>query len=160
MIRTTKRFNRAIEKLYAAFHDGSLNPECCRQCAVGNICDNTDTWKHLTTAHGSGKLSYLGYLNETLGRKIYGFKPSELLKIETAFLKACGYAIPFKKSTGPNKLTKDHLFDGLVAAVDALCEIENIPSVMDCGILFDYSKTGQTECVSESKIDEVEVVTA
>lgn len=143
-MKTSKRFDRAIKKLYTAFHENTLNPECCYQCAVGNICDNTDTWKYLTEAHGSNTLSELGRLNERFGRRVFGYRPSELLRIETAFLEACGYEVPFQKSK--NEIpSKDVLFDGLVAAVAVLCDIENIPRVMDCDRLFDYSKTKPQE---------------
>ncbi|MFK7833062.1 MAG: hypothetical protein AB8B52_07290 [Winogradskyella sp.] len=39
---TSTRFDSAIDKLYAAFHSNTLNPEDCKQCAVGNIVDNQD----------------------------------------------------------------------------------------------------------------------
>jgi len=53
----TKRLEQALHKLYTSFYDGTLNPECCYACAVGNICDNRDMWKHFTEAHGSLKLN-------------------------------------------------------------------------------------------------------
>ena len=53
----TYRFDQAIKKLYNAFHSDSLHPECCKQCAVGNILDNTDSWKHLSNEHGSLELN-------------------------------------------------------------------------------------------------------
>jgi len=132
------RFDRAITKLYEAFHTDRLNPLCCKQCAVGNICDNTDLWKHLVKAHGSTELSYLGKLNETFGRKVYGYAPSELLQIEVAFLRACGYELPLHLTTNKPKLDKDKLFRGLVATVAVLCDLEGIPNVMDCSALFDF----------------------
>lgn len=140
-MKTSKRFDRAIKKLYEAFHNNTLNPECCIQCAVGNICDNTDAWRLLTSAHGSVELSYLGKLNEAFERKIFGYKPSELIQIEAVFLKACGFEIPLKSgSKKPKKpLSKDSLFKGLTATVNYLCVLENIPPVMDCSVLFDFT---------------------
>ena len=46
-MKTTKRFDLAIQKLYQAFHNNTLNPDDCKLCAVGNILDNNDNWKHL-----------------------------------------------------------------------------------------------------------------
>lgn len=137
---TSKRFDLAIEKLYKAFHAEELNPMCCKQCAVGNICDNTDSWRLLTDTHGSTNLNYIGAVNEAYGRRINGYTPYELLKIEAVFLQACGYSLPFsQRSIKPkNPTSKETLFDGLCAVVDFLCVLEGIPNVMDCGKLFDF----------------------
>src|SRR5690606_19526586 len=78
---TTKRFEKAVTKLYKAFHDDKLNPECCKQCAVGNICDNFDAWRYFTDSHGGTTLNYVGKVNEAFGKRINGYLPSELLKI-------------------------------------------------------------------------------
>ena len=93
-MKTSARLEQAISKLYTAFHNNTLNPECCKSCAVGNILDNTDTWKHLTEGHGSLNLTYVGKVNEAFGRKLNGYSPLELLKIEAAFLSGCGYKLP------------------------------------------------------------------
>lgn len=137
---TSQRFDLAIEKLYKAFHQGTLNPECSNHCAVGNICDNKDAWKNLTDKHGSTKLNYVGLVNENLGRRINGYKPSELLQIEATFLKACGYSLPYSsKSQGkPKHFSNDILFDGLCAVVQILCVLEGIPNIMDFRKLFDF----------------------
>jgi|SRR5699024_8261285 len=146
-MKTSKRFDRAIEQLYRAFHDNTLNPECCRQCAVGNICYNTDTWRLLTPAHGSVELSYLGKLNETFGRKIGGYSPSELLGIEAVFLKALGYELPLtRESKKPLKpLSKDLLFWGLSETVSHLCRLDGISDVMDPSRLFDFEPERKPE---------------
>lgn len=137
-MKTTTRFNQAIEKLYKAFHNNTLNPECCNQCAVGNILDNTDAWKHLSDFHGSTQLNYLGLVHQNLGRKFNGYSPIELLQIEATFLKACGYTLPLHHSNKKPKLTPENLFNGLEAVVKLLCQFDNVPNVMDCSILFDY----------------------
>jgi hypothetical protein len=139
-MKTTPRLEQAITKLYIAFHKGLLNPECCKSCAVGNICDNTDTWKYLTEIHGSLKLSYLGKLNENFGRKIYGYSPKELLQIELVFLKGCGYSVPLlRNSKRPEDPTnKDLLFNGLSETVEFLCKLDNVPNVMDYSKLFEF----------------------
>ena len=139
----SNRFDSAIEKLYKAFHDGTLNPECCNHCAVGNICDNTDAWKHLTDIHGSTKLNYVGLVNENFDRRFQGYKPSELLGIEAAFLKGCGYSLPLtsKSRNAGDFSDRDTLFNGLCFAVAYLCQLEKIPNVMDCRAIFDFEPT-------------------
>ncbi len=137
-----KRLDDAIKKLYIAFHSDGLNPECCYKCAVGNILDNKDAWKHLTDIHGSLKLSYLGRVHQNLGRKFNGYSPLELLQLEAVFLKACGYSIPFGRfgNNPAEKLTKDILFEGLSATVDFLCGLDNISNIMDYSVIFNYSE--------------------
>ncbi len=141
-MKTTKRLDAALEKLYTAFHNSTLNPECCNHCAVGNICDNTDSWKHLSDDHGSLQLNYVGLVHENLGRKFHGYTPSELLKIEAEFLKGCGYSLPLThKSQRPkNPTSKETLFNGLSAGIGYLCALDNVKNIMDYSPLFSNSE--------------------
>ncbi len=141
MMKTTARLEHAITKLYIAFHSNMLHPECCNSCAVGNICNNTDTWKYLTDVHGSVELNYLGKLNENFGRKINGYSPKELLQIEVVFLKGCGYNVPLiRGSKRPeNPKDKDLLFKGLCDTVEFLCKLDHVPNVMDYSKLFEFA---------------------
>ena len=127
------RLESALEKLYLAFYEGTLNPENCCHCAVGNICDRVDSWKYFTDRHGSVKLNYLGRLNENLGKRINGYSPLELLGIEAVFLKGCGYTFDSRqKLLKPAKMvTSDMMFRGLCNVVDFLCELEGMDNVMD-----------------------------
>ena len=43
-MKTTERFEKAVTKLYNAFHKGKLNAMYCDACAVGNMCDNDSSW--------------------------------------------------------------------------------------------------------------------
>jgi len=144
-METTQRFERAIKKLYTAFHSNTLNPECCRQCAVGNILDNNDSWKHLSDYHGSDKLNYVGMVHQNLGRTFNGYTPLELLNIEITFLKACGYELPLlHNNKKPENPTHKHiLFEGLCAVITFLCHLDDIPNVMDYAKLFEFEKAPQ-----------------
>lgn len=139
-METSIRFDKAINKLYTAFHNGTLIPECSKQCAVGNILDNSNSWTHLTDYHGSSTLNYVGLVNEKFGRKWNGYKPSELIRIEAAFLKGCGYSLPLNhKSYRPeNPTAKEILFEGLCATVSFLCDLDGLPDAMDYTQLFDF----------------------
>lgn len=139
-MKTTHRFEQAITKLYVAFHNGKLNPDYCKSCAVGNICDNTDTWNYLTDAHGSLNLSYIGKLNENFGRKIHWYSPKELLQIEVVFLKGCGYDVPISMNSKrpENPTNKALLFEGLSATVEFLCKLDKAHNVMDYSKLFEF----------------------
>lgn len=139
-MKTSKRFENAIEKLYLAFHNNTLNPECCKQCAVGNILNNTESWKYLSDDHGSTQLNYIGKFHQNLGRRFNGYTPIELLSIESVFLRACGYTVPLhhKNSKPKNTTHKETLFKGLSAVVSHLCRLEGIANIMDYSKLFEY----------------------
>lgn len=136
----TTRLELALTKLYTAFHNGELHPECAKSCAVGNICDNNDSWQNLTDRHGSLVLNYVGRVNQTFSRKINGYLPLELLKIEAEFLKGCGYILPlnYKTKKNINPTDKEVQFNGLCAAIAFLCELDGIPNIMDYSKLFEY----------------------
>lgn len=145
-MKTTSRFEAAVQKLYTAFHNNSLNPECCTQCAVGSILGGSDAWRHLSDHHGSFQLNYVGKVHEMMGRRFNGYLPSELLRIENAFLKGCGYQLPLHHTHFKplNPKDKDLLFDGLCATLTVLCKLDSNPDTMDVSALFQY-KTKQPE---------------
>lgn len=138
-MKTSIRLEQALIKLYKAYHSNNLNPEDCAACAVGNILDNHDSWKHLSNQHGSLELSYVGRVHQNLGRKFNGYTPQEILQIEKVFLDACGFKTPLchynKKPENPT--ANEVLFNGLAAVVDLLCALDNIPNVMDFSKLFE-----------------------
>ncbi|WP_298554847.1 Na(+)-translocating NADH-quinone reductase subunit F [uncultured Algibacter sp.] len=138
-MKTTSRIESAIKKLYIAFHNNTLNPECCKQCAVGNILDNTDSWKHLSDFHGNLKLNYVGIIHQNLGRKFNGYSPLDLLKIEASFLQGCGFQLPLhhKNFKPKNPTDKDILFNGLSEVIKLLCELDGVANVMDYTKLFE-----------------------
>ncbi|CAM1351486.1 Na(+)-translocating NADH-quinone reductase subunit F [Tenacibaculum crassostreae] len=137
-----KRLEQALIKLYNAFHNDELNPECCSACAVGNILDNQDSWKHLTNGHGSLELSYVGRVHQNLGRKFNGYTPFELLQIEKVFLEACGFMVPLchYNPKPQNTTNKEILFNALCAVVAYLCKLEDIANVMDYAKVFEYEE--------------------
>lgn len=138
----SRRFDRAIEKLYIAFHNNTLHPECSKQCAVGNICNNTDSWRHLSDRHGSTTLNYVGLVNQNFGKRFFGYTPLELLQIEAIFLKACGYSLPLNhKGTRPDDPTdKEILFKGLSAVIHFLCSLDDIDDPLDFSKLFETER--------------------
>ncbi|WP_179005078.1 Na(+)-translocating NADH-quinone reductase subunit F [Winogradskyella forsetii] len=148
-MKTSVRFDHAIHKLYTAFHNKTLNPDDCKQCAVGNIMDNKDSWKHLTDSHGSTKLNYVGLVHQNLGRRFNGYSPIEVLQIESAFLKGCGYHFTAQQRLfKPESVNDTKLFNGLSAVVSQLCRFDGIDDVMDCSILFEFDdSTSELELV-------------
>jgi len=139
---TSPRLDNALKKLYKAFHENTLHPECCKQCAVGNILDRTDSWKHLTDAHGSVVLNYVGLVNQNFGKRFGGYTPLELLKIEAEFLKGCGYSLPLnRRGIKPqNPTDKEILFNGLCKTIEFLCKLDGVENVMDYSKVFEKDK--------------------
>lgn len=157
-MKTTQRFDQAVTKLYHAFQKGTLHPESCTQCAVGNILDNKDSWKYLSDTHGSTELNYVGLVNQNLGKRFNGYSPIELLQIEMAFLRGCGYTLPLQlNKISKKQLNNDLLFKGLEAVVTQLCTFDKLPNLLDCSKLFDYERKQQ---VAENKNDDDVVVLA
>jgi len=127
-------------KLYNAFHNNRLDPEDCTACAVGNILNNHDSWKHLSNEHGSLQLNYIGTVHQQLGRTFNGYSPQEILQVEKIFLEACGFKTPLchYNSKPPNPRNKELLFNGLCAVITFLCKLDHIPNIMDYSKLFEY----------------------
>ncbi|NRA91388.1 MAG: Na(+)-translocating NADH-quinone reductase subunit F [Psychroserpens sp.] len=138
-MKTPNRLENAIKKLYVAFHNNELHPECCKSCAVGNILDRTDAWKHLSDYHGSTTLNYVGVVHQNLGRRFNGYTPYELLQIEATFLRACNYQLPLSRDhfKPDNPQDKELLFEGLCEVVKFLCRLDGVPNVMDYTRLFE-----------------------
>ena len=138
----TERLEQALIKLYNAFHNDELNPECCSACAVGNILDNDNGWKDFSIVHGSLKLTYLGSVHQKSGKTFNGYTPLEILQIEKVFLEACGFILPLchYNPKPKNVRSKETLFNGLSAVVCFLCDLDGISNVMDYSKIFEYER--------------------
>lgn len=127
------RLELALQKLYNAYNNDTLHPEDACQCAVGNILNQTDSWKHFSDDHGSLQLNYVGKVNELVGKKFQGYTPTEILQIEFAFLQGCGYSLPLKhngfKPTNPKD--RNVLFDGLCNAIQVLCKLDGVTNCLE-----------------------------
>jgi hypothetical protein len=137
-MKTTKRFENAVMKLYKAFHENRLNATDCTACAVGNICDNSDDWKNnfghaLCLDYNNGLILKLEEYPKT--KTAYfknGYNQDELHNVEKVFL---NYWLNKPHSSG--KTDKDLQFKGLCAVVEYLAELDNIPNPMDYSRLFE-----------------------
>ena len=124
-----KRFTDAVTKLYNAFHKGKLSQSDCKYCAVGNICDGNDSWAGVV---GVGSVfarektaSFFEDLKHNEVTLNTGYSLFELSSIESFFMNAA--------------LTdsKEYQFKGLCAVIEYLCELDNIPNIMDFTSLFE-----------------------
>jgi len=142
-MKPSNRLETAILKLYNAYNNDQLHPEDACRCAVGNILDQKDFWKHLSDSHGTSKLNYVGEIHERVGRKFNGYSPKELLEIEIAFLEGCGYSLPYSHTSSKpvDPTHPDILFYGLVHTVKKLCAMDGIENFMDLERLFQTIRT-------------------
>jgi hypothetical protein len=131
------RLENAITKLYPAFHNGLLDALDCGMCAVGNMCNGGVNWDS-NPLFARNKI-FGAYCKEIITdeeiaegiKEIQstGYSAEELANVELIFLNACER----------RKGTKEQQFKGLCAVVEYLCELDNIPNVMD------YTKLFETE---------------
>jgi hypothetical protein len=127
-MKTTKRFENAVMKLYNAFHENTLDSFDCQNCAVGNICDNNSNWANarLTVSEGWDYNNKIA--KETALKSNYSLKELEI--VEGIFVKEVPYEL---------KTDKETQFKGLCAVVEYLAGLDNIPNPMD------YTKLFETE---------------
>jgi hypothetical protein len=136
-MKTTKRFENAVMKLYNAFHENRLNGLKCEACAVGNMCDNDYRWNSDRDSIIANRNIPLNYQEKT------GYSAFELRNIEYLFMmglrvKKLGEIPDTPKWSNTDK-DKDAQFKGLCAVVEYLAELDNIPNPMD------YTKLFETE---------------
>lgn len=128
----SSRLDSALNTLYQGFYGGNLHPEDACRCAVGTLTGGWSAWKHFSDFHGSESLNYVGKVHEGLGRRYAGYLPSELLRIEAAFLSGCGYQLPLDhKSVRPEDPQDTQvIYNGLLAAIGELCRLDGVPDLV------------------------------
>lgn len=143
-MKTPERFNRAIKALVDAYFNNELMKGSCSHCAVGNIVAacNPDLikehsqhpnwvrslWSYVFMTDTSGdqrveQRNYRDYARETIDNTGYSWR--ELAKVEKAFEKNTVYGHP-EYNNLPNSLISFDQYNGLMAVVDVLCEIEGM----------------------------------
>ncbi|MGB2525664.1 Na(+)-translocating NADH-quinone reductase subunit F [Flagellimonas sp. SN16] len=140
---STERFEKAVTKLYRAFHEGTLNAFSCEACAVGNIAGGKG-WSGLAVPERVNVLKhdYMQIVNKGGDIDDYNYpegleySPSALYQVELRFLTV------WEDAKNPDGRNKELQFKGLCAVVEYLCELDNIPNVMDYSSLFEYDEKG------------------
>lgn len=135
------RLENAITKLYTAFHEDELDAYSCTACAVGNICNNSSDWS-MDLMHNEFRLVINTSLEEFDFSVLIpsesvvqsGYSLFQLSKIEKIFLDIHRGLDMYNVSE-----KREAEFKGLCAVVEYLCELDNIPNVMD------YTKLFETE---------------
>lgn len=157
----TNRFERAVQALVSAYMNDTLEKGNCSACAVGNICAAAigvnvvkreqvegnqtlfqwDTripfWDDVfcTPLNSSTQIidpdSYFGPAKTQIDATGYSWE--DLAKVEQAFERST--KIVFRSAYTPSEIDADQ-FNGLMAVVDVLCEIEGIADAAEYKALF------------------------
>ena len=138
-MKTTKRFEEAITKLYKAFHEETLDSMNCKHCAVGNICNNSKNWGiYSNTAITTPEELKTGYSRVELNNIESYFLYGSIDIDNRLFLNnISNLDVEYGESTIEKQ--KELQFKGLCAVVKYLAELDNIPDPTD------YSKLFETE---------------
>jgi len=122
-MKVTKRFEESATKLYNAFNEGTLNAMDCTFCAVGNLCNNETYWSKLyDEATGKDNIP-----DEVKVKKVTGYNMDEINNIESLFM--YGTIAGTTRLWHPRDMTKENQFDGLMAVLNYLAELDNIQSI-------------------------------
>ena len=121
----TERFNRAITKLVKAFFENDLAAADCRKCAVGNMCDGEGVWSNVFVTGIEGQVinedQYIGLAKEIIDKTGYSWQ--ELARIEKTFEENTALSWSDYFWCNKSEIMEDQ-YNGLMAVVDVLCEIE------------------------------------
>lgn len=153
MKKLTNRLEKAVTKLYTAFHEGTLNSNDCTACAVGNICNDNGHWSYLLgDNHGTGILrktnvSNIDYI-ETGKEAIKDteYSAQQILNIEKTFLEGTNFKVNEESYSEEKgfKETKEEQYQGLCNVVAYLCKLDGIENVMDIQSLFEFNQEDNT----------------
>lgn len=149
-MKTTKRFDQALERLYNAFNNRELNAYDCKACAVGNILGELggSGWKHKVISPYAYDyiLSYPGIheSDEVLKAKIIAecsYSLEELANIEYLFMYGVkrldsGMEINHREAKTHEELLELQ-FKGLCYVIEYLCELDGIENFMDHTKMFE-----------------------
>ncbi len=148
-MKTSKRFNNAISALVKGFFNETLAKGDCSACAVGNIvgesigytptlkdpsfCEDrifspNSHWADVfVSVEGHGQMireyNYEGQAKENIDSTGYSWK--ELAKVEEIFELASKIHYENYRRFTKEEILQDQ-YNGLMAVVDVLCEIEGI----------------------------------
>ena len=159
MHNMTQRFEKAYNALLKAFMDDTLAKGTCTACAVGNIvadamgakvylqqtdsfigfsCSNdNDWWKEMFITGNNGQRIYTikdnphvrGYRQKI--EELTGYTWRELARVEKVFEETTKIVYHEYCSYTPEEIMEDQ-FNGLMAVMDVLIELDNIEEGNKC----------------------------
>lgn len=157
----TQRFNNAIDALVYAFFNDTLAKGDCKFCAVGNICaaaygvkpDLSAKWQKPIIGEYKDNPFHYDDWSDIVWQDIFsapsereraevmigatGYSANELWLIEEAFEDNTKILIQMYSSKAKSEIMQDQ-YNGLMAVVDVLCEIEGIEDPTEYKQLFQF----------------------
>ncbi len=147
MKKTPERFNKAISALVKAFFDGTLAKGTCAACACGNIIHYSnnvlvpkniwfeDPLLHKELADSAGN-AWTDIDRFNYNKSGYSIK--ELQEIERAFEGTSRIHWHSYKNSTKEQIMEDQ-YNGLMAVVDVLCELDGIVEKEQYKKMFTYN---------------------
>lgn len=158
-MKTSKRFNNAIDALVKAYLNDTLAKGNTCACAIGNmiahsmgrkVMEDPDPdymftwgnacprWQDVFSTRGNGAqcisvTDYRGEAKRQIDATEYAWQ--ELARIEKAFENATSIHYAARQRYTPAEIDADQ-YNGLMAVVDVLCEIEGIADSTEYKALF------------------------
>lgn len=139
-MKRTKRFDNAFTKLVTAYFKGDLLSGSAQYCAVGNITGSGD-WVNPVIHYRETKRIIQSFRDFKGVVAIFktGYSVADMSKVEWAFEKAAAvsrYNHVGRHLAGGGSIesymytekSPDYQYDGLLAVIDALCEIDGLPT--------------------------------
>ncbi len=129
-MKTPERFNNAMKALIKGFFDETLMKGDCSACAVGNILNGSYIWNRLFYTNKYGIKERKPSSTETIVEAIdlcrsSGYSVGDLMKVEYAFETNTVIDGILYSNRGKQEIVQDQ-YNGLMAVVEVLCEIEGI----------------------------------
>lgn len=135
-----KRFTGAMIKLYNAFHNNKLDAYDCEMCAVGSLVGHYMWYGLSINLDDPSQEDYMVIQTDEFimgGKNESEYSLLELKNIEILFIKE------FQKNKIKDGRHKESQFNGLCAVIEYLCELDNIPSVLDYTSLFEFNENNE-----------------
>ena len=123
-MKTTKRFEESATKLYNAINEGTLNAFDCEHCGVGSLVEKGQGW----TMHYREGGNIVSCENYDMFKAPYhkDYSEEEIFNVEKVFLTEW---VKVGKLQGSNGKEKEIQFNGLMAVLNYLAELDNIQSI-------------------------------
>jgi hypothetical protein len=127
-MKTTKRFEESATKLYNAFNEGTLNAFDCKACAIGSMLGTGENWvMHCTWFGELSTCKAYKTLESLYKAPIHkDYSEEELFNVEEVFLREWVKADKLNSAHGRDKEIQ---FNGLMAVLNYLAELDNIQSI-------------------------------
>jgi len=129
-MKTTKRFEESATKLYNAFNEGTLNAFDCKACAIGNMLGTGEDWAMHCVDFGELSSFKADKTLESLHTAPIhkDYSEEELFNVEEVFLREW---VKVDKLNIAHGRDKEIQFNGLMAVLNYLAELDNIQSIED-----------------------------